>query len=242
MLASLENKLVFYDDDLQTAALTDTGTFKKLVTASVPVLVEQKGVAHYSILPFARIICCGNKPIEACYDKSDGFYRRLIILKCKEKPDDRIDDKTLRLYIADNELEGVLRWAVEGLCRLNVQNWSFTISEQAKKNLEDAREDANNIITFAHDHDAVDYNPDAMVSSKDFYDAYAEWCIDNGFRPLANSTFSRYWKTEQRDFPVTYSNGILAGGKRVRGYKGVGIKFKPKRIGYMNITSNVKEG
>lgn len=242
MLASLENKLVFYDDDLQTAALTDTGTFKKLVTASVPVLVEQKGVAHYSILPFARIICCGNKPIEACYDKSDGFYRRLIILKCKEKPDDRIDDKTLRLYIADNELEGVLRWAVEGLCRLNVQNWSFTISEQARKNLEDAREDANNIITFAHDHDAVDYNPEAMVSSKDFYDAYAEWCIDNGFRPLANSTFSRYWKTEQRDFPVVYSNGILAGGKRVRGYRGVGIKFKPKRIGYMNITSNVKEG
>lgn len=243
MLASLENKLVFYDDDLQTSALTDTGTFKKLVTASTPILVEQKGVPYYQIYPFARIICCGNKAIEACYDKSDGFYRRLIILKCKEKPTDRVDDKTLGLYIAENELEGVLRWCVEGLCRLNVQNWTFTLSEKSKRNLEEAREDANNIITFADDTTAVGYDMQSMISSKDFYNAYVEWCVDNGFRPLAASTFSRYWKNEQKKYPVIYTNGVMNGGKRVRGFRGVVLKFKPSRIGYMTINGrDVKEG
>ena len=46
MLAQLENKLVFYDDDLQSGALTDTGTFKKLVTANIPVLGTQGSATH----------------------------------------------------------------------------------------------------------------------------------------------------------------------------------------------------
>lgn len=230
MIASLENKLVFYDDDLQTSALTDTGTFKKLVTATVPIMVEQKGVPHYQILPFARLLCCGNKTIEACYDHSEGFYRRLIVLKCKEKDPNRKDDRLLARKIIDNELSGILNWALDGLYRLNVNNWNFTMSEDTIHNLEEAKEDSNNILSFAKDITAVAYGEDFTATSVELYDAYCDWCEDNGVKPLAVRTFTSFWKTEQNNYDVKYINGIIRGEKRVRGYKGIKVLKPSKKL------------
>ena len=230
MLANLDNKLVFYDDDLQSQALSDTGTFKKLVTASIPILVEQKGLPYYQMLPFARIICCGNTPISACYDHTEGFYRRLIVLKCKPKPDDRIDDKLLAKKIGDTEISGILNWALEGLYRLVANNWQFTISAQTSDNVQEAKEDSFNIISYLKDENRIIYSDTVEATISRLYDDYIDWCDDNACNPLAKITFSKYLKIEAtKEHGLKYCTSVLDGEKRSRGYIGIGIIHTPKK-------------
>ena len=48
------------------------------------------------------------------YDRSDGFYRRQLILTTKDKPLSRVDDPDIAEKMAA-EVEGILLWAFEGL-------------------------------------------------------------------------------------------------------------------------------
>ncbi len=239
MLAQLENKLVFYDDDLQTSALTDTGTFKKLVTASIPVLVERKGEPHYEMLPYARIIASGNKGIEACYDHSEGFYRRLIVLRCKEKEDDRVDDRLLAHRISQNELSGILNWALSGLQRLMSNNWTFSLSDKALENLNMAEEEGNNLLMFLRDDDAVTYGEDCDVTSGEFYDAYLNWCDDNALKPLAMRTVSGYLRENVKRLDLEYTNRVIRDGRPKRGFRGLKVDTTVVRVGRFKLR---KEG
>lgn len=232
MMAQLENKLVFYDDDLQSGALTDTGTFKKLVTATIPMLVERKGEPHYEMLPYARILASGNKSLESCYDHSDGFYRRLVLLTCKEKPKNRKEDKLLAKKIIENELQGILNWALVGLQRLIGNKWEFTLSAQTVASLQDAQEDGNSFIPFLNDDTTVVFGEDQSVTSSDMYDAYSRWCDDNAMKPLAMRTISHYIKENSSDMGVSYSNRVE--GKR--GYVGIGVISKVRKAGKFVIT------
>ena len=66
---------------------------------------------------YARLIAFGNGGLHALYDKTDGFYRRQLILTTKDKVDDREDDP----YLIDKlrkERDGIFLWALEGLQRL----------------------------------------------------------------------------------------------------------------------------
>ena len=231
MLAQLENKLVFYDDDLQSGALTDTGTFKKLVTANIPVLVERKGQQHYEIQPYARILASGNKSLEACYDHTDGFYRRLILLKCKKRDENRKDDKLFGKKIIDNELEGILAWALKGLQRLMIQGWEFTTSERTTLALKEAQEDGNSLIPFIQDTNNIVFDEDEEVASGDLYEAYTRWCELNALKPLAMRTVSNYLKENAEELHIQYSNRI----KGKRGYKGMGLMNKIEKAGRFTI-------
>ena len=231
MLAQLENKLVFYDDDLQSGALTDTGTFKRLVTANIPVLVERKGQQHYEIQPYARILARGNKSLEACYAHPDGFYRRLILLKCKKRDENRKDYKLFGKKIIDNELEGILAWALKGLQRLMIQGWEFTTSERTTLALKEAQEDGNSLIPFIQDTDNIVFDEDEEVASGDLYEAYTRWCELNALKPLAMRTVSNYIKENAEELHIQYSNRI----KGKRGYKGMGLMNKIEKAGRFTI-------
>ena len=54
--------------------------------------------------------------LQALFDRSDGFYRRQLVLTTKEKPAGRVDDPDLAEKMKA-EVEGILLWAFEGLQR-----------------------------------------------------------------------------------------------------------------------------
>jgi putative DNA primase/helicase len=222
---------LFYDDDLQSSALSDTGIFKKLVTATIPFLVERKGEPHYEMLPYVRVLASGNKGIEACYDHSDGFYRRLIMLHCKEKGQ-RKDDKLLAKKIISNELSGILNWALIGLQRLIAQEWEFTISERSEGALRDAEESSNTFIPFIMDDTVVEYGLDKTVTSADLYLAYERLGADKAIKPLATRTVTTYLKENLTYYGIRYSNKI-EGNKR--GYVGIGLLSPVAKAGRFKI-------
>src|SRR5699024_6067524 len=97
-LSSLDNMMLFMDDELSLDALDDTANFKKIVTAETALEVEAKNMPKYKTHLYAKIICCGNGAVSSKFDHTDGFYRRLLVTKVKpldrnRKPDRRLKEK-----------------------------------------------------------------------------------------------------------------------------------------------------
>ncbi len=145
--ADLEGKLLMVDDDLDMNALTKTNYVKSIVTAELRMDLERKKEQSYQGLLYVRFLCFGNGVLTALHDRSDGFFRRQIILTTKDKPVDRFDDPFLAEKLIA-EKEGIFLWMLEGLRRLIANQYHFTISHRAKDNISSAVLDANNILDF----------------------------------------------------------------------------------------------
>ena len=158
------------------------------------------------------------------HDRSDGFYRRQIVLQTRDRDKNRVDDYSLGDKLAA-EAEGILLWALEGLHRLIGNGYRFTISERARGNLEDVRRDDNNILSFLESEGYVRFEERTHATSRQLYEAYRKWCADNVEKPLAERTFTGYLKKNESKFGISYSQNIKTqGGKTARGYNGIHVQ------------------
>ena len=145
--ADLEHILLCVDDDMRMEALRQTNYVKSIVTAQGKMDLERKGKQSYQGWMFARLLAFSNGDLQALYDRSDGFYRRQLVLTTKEKPAGRMDDPDLAQKMKA-EVEGIFLWAFEGLQRWLLNNFKFTESERTKTNRESVKRDNNNIFDF----------------------------------------------------------------------------------------------
>lgn len=218
--ADLENVLVMVDDDMKMEGLPDTNYLKMMITAELPLDLEKKGKQSYQGEVYARFMGFGNGSIKALYDRSHGFFRRQIILTAKKRNPNRVDDPDLSEKLTANP-EGLLLWCFHGLQRLIEQNYQFTISEQAKANMEAAVSDGNNVVDFMQSKGYINFFSEAEASTKDLYAAYKLWCEDNMLKPLTCTSFSKHLNENQEAYHIRYSNNIYVNGRRVRGYIGI---------------------
>ena len=219
--ADLENILVMVDDDMQLEALPQTNYIKMIVTADIPIDLERKSKQSYQGELYCRFLGFGNGSLKALYDRSEGFFRRQIILTAKPKRPDRVDDTDLADSLI-RERDSIFLWCLEGLHRLMGNNYHFTISDQARENMENTVSDGNNVVDFMRSEGYITLRADAEVSSKELYLLYKLWCEDNALNPLAARSFSGYLVENQRAYNLEYTNNIyIGGGRRVRGFVGI---------------------
>ena len=82
--ADLEHTLLCVDDDMRMEALRQTNYVKSIVTAQGQMDLERKGKQSYQGWMYARLLAFSNGDLQALYDRSDGFYRRQLILTTRE--------------------------------------------------------------------------------------------------------------------------------------------------------------
>ena len=116
-----------------------------------------------------RLLAFSNGDLQALFDRSDGFYRRQLVLTTKEKPAGRMDDPDLAEKMKA-EVEGILLWAFEGLQRLAANNFKFTESERTRGNREAVKRDNNNVYDFLDSDGYVRLKADLSASSKELYE------------------------------------------------------------------------
>ena len=133
---------------MRMEALRQTNYVKSIVTAQGKMDLEQKKKQSYQGWMFARLLAFSNGDLQALYDRSDGFYRRQLVLTTKEKPAGRVDDPDLAEKMKA-EVEGIFLWAFEGLQRLVGNKFKFTESERTKANRESVKRDTNKITNSA---------------------------------------------------------------------------------------------
>lgn len=228
--ADLEHALVMVDDDMKMEALPETNYLKLIITAELPLDLEKKGKQSYQGELYARFLGFGNGALKALYDRSQGFFRRQIILTAKKKDPNRRDDPDLSEKLTANP-EGVFLWCFYGLQRLIEQNYQFTLSEQAKANMEVAVSDGNNVVEFLQSKGYLTFFSEAEASTTELYQAYKLWCEDNAYTPLSQRSFSLHLTENQEACQIRASNNIyLKGGRRVRGYIGIEPTEKVQQI------------
>ena len=230
--ADLEHTLLCVDDDMRMEALRQTNYVKSIVTAQGKMDLERKGKQSYQGWMFARLLAFSNGDLQALYDRSDGFYRRQLVLTTKEKPMDRADDPDLAEKMKA-EAEGIFLWAFEGLQRLVANNFKFTESDRIRENREAVKRDNNNIFDFMESEGYIRRKADASISSKDFYEIYRMWCEENSLAPLKARSFSDAMIANARKFNLEHCNNITnSAGRRVWGFMGVEAIARPHINGF----------
>lgn len=235
-LSSLDNQMLFIDDDISLDALDDTSNFKKIVTAETALEVEAKGVPKYKSHLYSKIFCCGNGAVQSKFDHTDGFYRRLLVAKVRpldnaRKPDRRLIEKM------KEETSGIINWLLEGLLRVVNKGFIITPSHRMEEQVQNIRDNADTIAQFFNDEQYVEctYDSDDGVSMKDMYDAYEYWCQENMQVCLSKTTFSKrsrlpymnQMRKKAEDIPQKKLDGMLSkermyiDKKQVRGFCGI---------------------
>ncbi|MCR5767176.1 MAG: DUF5906 domain-containing protein [Lachnospiraceae bacterium] len=218
--ADQEGKLLMINDDMKMEALSDTGMLKAIVTMEDKMDLERKGQQSYQGYLYVRIMAFGNGALSSLYDKSEGFYRRQIALRVKEKPSDRVDDRNLSEKLA-KEIEGITLWCLEGLKRLVRNGFHFTVSDRTKANQAEIRRDEDSILDFFESEGYISFDPEALCTTKDLYDAYKLWCMDNLAKIRSETSFSKEFKDHASKLGITYVKNVPIKGRLARGYKGV---------------------
>ena len=230
--ADLEHILLCVDDDMRMEALRQTNYVKSIVTAQGKMDLERKGKQSYQGWMFARLLAFSNGDLQALYDRSDGFYRRQLVLTTKEKPADRADDPDLAEKMKA-EAEGIFLWAFEGLQRLVANNFKFTESDRIRENREAVKRDNNNIFDFMESEGYIRRKANASISSKDFYEIYRMWCEENSLAPLKARSFSDAMIANAGRFNLEHCNNITnSAGRRVWGFMGVEAIARPHINGF----------
>ncbi|MBR6954364.1 MAG: DNA primase [Clostridia bacterium] len=225
--ADLEHCLLMIDDDMRLEALRQTNYVKSIVTAKGKMDLERKGKQSYQGWMYARILAFSNGDLVSLFDRSEGFFRRQLILTTKGKPPERREDPDIAEKMC-GEMEGILLWAFEGLQRLIRNQFRFTESERVLHNRELVRRDTNNILLFMDSEGYICRGEDLCISSEELRLIYRTWCEENAYVPVKSKIIIEYLVANQEKFGVIYTHHLRnAAGRQVRGFRGIGAMFHP---------------
>jgi len=185
--APLYGKMANLYPDISDVALHQTGTFKAL-TGGDAISAEFKFKDRFSFTNFAKLIFSCNKLPET-RDFTTAFFRRWIFINFPNKFEGENDDKWLFEKIStEQELSGLLNWALEGLERLlKQQDFSNKMStdeiEMKYKKM------SSSIAGFVED--MCQQDSDAEISKAEIYLVYCQYCRDNQLPADSDNTFHK---------------------------------------------------
>lgn len=234
-LAELENQLVFYEDDLSDKHLEETGVFKKLITNQTYLTADRKNEQPFKFKPYCRFIMCGNDMLASKYDKTDGFYRRLLPIRVKPKDPNRKNIPDMGARVA-REAEGIIQWALVGLKRLMDNNWQFTVSERSDQYLSGYKAMSDHFPDFVED--AFVMGKDLTFTIAELLSSYKTWCRRNAITPCSDRVVTRWFANNSEKYQLESTNNIRIEGTRFRGYSGAEVapEFKANKPGIIGLT------
>ncbi|MBI6101524.1 phage/plasmid primase, P4 family [Clostridium perfringens] len=211
--AELLGKLANVFSDLPSKSIDDTGIFK-VVTGEDYLMAEKKNKNPFKFKPFARLVFSCNELPRNYVDRTEGFYRRLIIVPFNRQIEKSKIDKALK-YKFQREKEGILNWALEGLKRLYENNFEFSENELTDGVKKEYKRENNNVISFVEE--CCELDGLFSCSRIEIYEAYKEFCVEAGLKALSQIKFN---KELEGNFNITRSRS----GK-LRLWNGVRIKL-----------------
>lgn len=221
-LAEMENCLVLYDDDLDSAALDKSGIYKKLITNDLYITADRKYGQNFKFRPYSKLISCCNQMLSAAYDNTDGFYRRLLPVVVKPKSPDFVPDRNFDGKLRA-EVRSIAQWSLMGLRRLIDNDWELHESERTKAYLGQKKSGGDHMPDFMEE--AMSFEADTTVTSADLYNVYRLWCGKNSITPWKQKAVFTWLTDNGEKYNVRYSTHIpVSNGQRLRGYFGM----KPK--------------
>lgn len=185
--AELFGKLANIFADLPSKSVDDNGMFKAL-TGEDYITAERKNKDPFSFRPYARLLFSCNEIPRNYGDRSDGFYRRLIIIRFDKSVPASQRDPNLREKLAV-ERDGILAWALKGLKRLMMENYQFTETERTRTELQRYKIESNSALLFAEECCVIEKKAECM--REELFLAYRDFCNQNGLKSMSQANFNK---------------------------------------------------
>lgn len=224
-LANLENKLIFFDDDVSEHAIENCSVLKTAITTKNRQQVKRKFVQSHTAQLYTRFFVSGNFVVTGLYDHSDAFRRRLLTIEvnAKKRKEDNPDlDEELKA-----EKEGILKWLVDGLNDY-LQTKKLFISSDIQEKNDELMTELDSVEKWLTDSDYLIFGENERATTKTLYDEYAMYCKENCLTYLTTpKSFSTALAGKSVKFNLIADSNItmpeIKMNKRARGYRGIGI-------------------
>lgn len=157
--------------DLSMEALEDSSTIKKLLGED-SVMAEYKGKDGFMFKNYSKMLFSTNMLPVITTERTNGFYRRLLILKMDRQPDKPDTELADRLI---DEVPYFIKLSVQALNRM-YQRGIITISENSKQAVRQMRKDSD--VVQAWIDDCCTVGTDLRIERGKAYDSFKKYCED----------------------------------------------------------------
>ena len=199
-VSHLEGKLANLHSDLPKTALRETSKFKQL-TGGDTVDAEKKFKDTFSFTPYAKMMFAANT-LPLTHDDTRAFWRRWLIFNFPNSFEENKKDtkkNILDKLTTEEELSGLLNWAIEGLKRL-LKNQQFTINKSTGEIREEYIRQSDSIGAFILD--MIVECPGQHIVKRVLYESYVDYCRKRAYDMVAENTFHRrfHHKVKVREY------------------------------------------
>ncbi len=189
-ISELHKKSANLCGDLSKTAIKNSGTFKKLTGRDL-LTAARKYFTRVKFVNYAKMVFAANElPITS--DLTDAFFNRWIIIKfpyqfLQQKEIDSLkeserkniklqDPEILAGLTTEEELEGLLVWAVAGLERIKL-NKTFSYSPSTKATKEEWLRGSSSFQAFCMDK--LEPSPLEYVAKEKLRQEYQMYCLEH---------------------------------------------------------------
>ena len=215
-LEDLFGKLLNNGGDTGKTSLKDTGVFKSL-TGRDGLNLKRKFKSSLRFVNYAKhIFPCNDLPI--VYDNTEGFWSKWVLIdfpyefKTEKEieelsKEDKINKKVIDINIlnkisSQEELDGLLNQALDGLDRILKQN-NFSFSRGTEYIKKTWKRRSNSFLAFCED--CLEENEDSTIMKMKLKKSYGNYCKQHnlktrmGDKVIKNTLENEYFVEETRD-------------------------------------------
>lgn len=188
--SELTDKLLNVVAELPRNNLKSVEVFKSLVTGD-KMAVEKKYKDRYTIKPYAKNIFTANE-LPRVDDTTEGFYRRLNILKFEAKFSDEAKNnfnkeslftQEARDYLASISVKAYLELLESG-------SRAFANEEESNAVLDTYRKENNSVLSFLDSNSIKErLSLGQSIDRPELYSEYKSWCYECCYKPKGRNNF-----------------------------------------------------
>ncbi len=231
--SSLEGKLANIFADLPSQSMNMTTSFKML-TGEDAIGTEKKFKDEYSFENFAKLIFSANKPPKVTDEDSYAFWRRWIIIEFPNQFTDengKKDPDLIEKLTTEDELSGLLNWALEGLTRLRQQK-KYSYKKTVDETTEFYMRASDPVYAFLQD--LCEAASDHFEDKDDLHDLFEQYCKDKKIPSLKLNAFSRAFQNQTYIRVKSYRPEIIDENgrkKRITAWQGIKVRIEDEPPG-----------
>lgn len=181
----LIGKLLNYSEETNLRALSDSSHFKNLVSGG-SMQVKKIYTPPFVIKNWAKIILSANE-MPYSTDKSDGLYRRLIIVELKRQ----FFGKDADIFLSEKlkkELSGICNRMIVAYKKTKDQSY-FKLPASVERSIAVYKEESNTVDRFFNE--CVEIVEDSEAPQPELYSMYKQYCDEYNEYALSSIGFFR---------------------------------------------------
>lgn len=185
--------------DLEVSALEDTSVIKKILGED-SLRGEPKGRDAISFKNYAKLIFSTNELPLVISEKTNGFYRRLMILNMTRQPEQKRADYQ---DLLQRETDYLISLSVKALERM-YQQGHITESAGSVEAVQSLRNDSDTVEAWINEECTRDHG--SRVERGLLYQKYDSYCLSTDRTSLSRNNFFR--SLRMKDFKEVKSSGV----------------------------------